>query len=79
MPAGVLHLLADLPEPSGHGLRAAREAAGLTQAQAAELMGMSSGRAVANAEAANGVTSIRLALLLLATGQHPTLTVTAKP
>lgn len=79
MPAQVLDLLAGLPDPTGEALRAARLAAGLTLAQAAQLMGYSTAQAVAKAESGNGCEPARFAVLLLATGQHPGLTVTAKP
>jgi len=79
MPASVLDLLAGLPEPTGEALRAARLAAGLTLAQAAQLMGYSTPQALSKAEAGNGCEPARLAVLLLATGQHPSLTAEARP
>lgn len=75
MPPGILQLLDGVPEATGEALHAARAAAGLTQAQAAALMGLSGAPALAKMEAGAGTDRTRLALLLLATGQHPALTV----
>lgn len=74
MPAGTLDLLDGVPEASGAAVSAAIEAAGLTLDQAAQLMELSGRQALSKILGA-GTTRARLALLLLATGQHPTLTV----
>jgi putative transcriptional regulator len=58
--------------PSPADIRAARDAAGLTQAQAAESVGLGAGERWAEYE--NGKRSpdvARWALFLLLTGQHP--------
>lgn len=59
---------------SGAAVSAAIEAAGLTLDQAAQLMELS-GRQALSKILGVGTTRARLALLLLATGQHPALTV----
>ena len=61
-----------LPTPTGAELRAAREASGHSQAQAAALMGY--GRSDRVSEAERGIGAIepaRWSLYLLAVGQHP--------
>lgn len=61
-----------LPTPTGAEIRAAREAAGHSQAQAAALMGY--GRADRVSEPERDIRPIdpaRWTLYLLATGQHP--------
>lgn len=75
MPAGTLDLLAGVPDATGPAVAAAIEAAGLTLDQAAQLMGLADGRAAASRAKTAGTDRTRLALLLLATGQHPTLAV----
>jgi len=67
-----IDLLASLPDPAAAAVRAARETAGLSQAQAAALVGL--GLASRWSEYERGVRSIdaaRWALFLLAVGQHP--------
>lgn len=66
--------LASMPEPTAEAVKAARLEAGLTQAQAAELLGL--GHVMRWSEYERGVYGMdvaRFALFLLATGQHPTL------
>lgn len=67
----VMDLLADVPTATGEAVRAARMAAGLTLEQAAALMGLSGRQALSKIETGSGTDRARLALLLLATGQHP--------
>jgi hypothetical protein len=74
----------DMPSPSGEQLKAARQAAGLNQAQAAELMGFAlqtgsrGGLQSRTWQALESTTDDRnmqgpvFALFLLLTGQHPT-------
>ena len=66
-----LDLLADVPEATGPTVRAARLAAGLTLDQAAQIMGLSGRQALSKIESGAGTDRVRLALLLLATDQHP--------
>lgn len=68
----VVDLLAGAPEPTAERILAARLAAGVSQAEAARLVGL--GKATRWSEHERGVTRIdpaRWALFLLATGQHP--------
>jgi hypothetical protein len=74
----------DMPSPSGEQLKAARQAAGLNQAQAAELMGFAlqtgsrGGLQSRTWQALESTTDDRnmqgpvFAMFLLLTGQHPT-------
>ena len=67
-----LDLLAGLPDPTPDALRAARSAAGHSQADAAKATGLA--HSVRWSEYERGVGAIdpaRWALYLLATGQHP--------
>lgn len=69
-----------LPAPTPKAVRAAREAAGLSQSQAAALVHL--GAAVRWAEYERGARSIdraRWELYLLLTNQHPNLVVTPRP
>lgn len=67
-----LNLLQGVPDATAATLRAARLAAGLTLDQAAAAMGLAGRQSVAKMESGPGTERVRLALLLLATGQHPT-------
>jgi hypothetical protein len=74
----------DMPSPNGEQLKAARQAAGLNQAQAAELMGFAlqtgsrGGLQSRTWQALESTTDDRnmqgpvFAMFLLLTGQHPT-------
>lgn len=63
-------LLVDVPPPDG--IRAARQAAGLTLAAAAELVGLGHSSRWAEYESGRKrPDAARWALFLLATGQHP--------
>ena len=80
----------DMPSPSGEQLKAARQAAGLNQAQAAELMGYSlqtgsrGGLQSRTWQALESPTDDRnmqgpvFTMFLLLTGQHPTLELTPR-
>jgi len=86
-----LPLALDMPTPTGDQLKAARVAAGLSQAQAAELMGYplqtgSRGGVQSRTwQALESTTDERnmqgpvFALFLLLTGQHPGFTLVPKP
>lgn len=68
-----------LPSPAAAELRAAREAAGHTQEEAAAAMGLGSRYRVSEYErGAAPLDPVRWTLYLLATGQHPTHTLTAR-
>lgn len=69
--SSVLDLLQGVPDATAETLRAARQAAGLTLEQAAAVMGLAGRQSLAKMEAGRGTERVRLALLLLATGQHP--------
>ena len=72
-------LLIDLPDPTPGNVKALRAAAGLTQRQAAELVGL--GDHMRWSEFERGVTVIgaeRWALFLLATDQHPRLRIAVR-
>lgn len=76
-------LLLDMPSPSGETLKAARAVAGLSQAQAAELMGYSlqvgsrggvqsrTWQALESATDCRNMPGPVFAMFLLLTGQHP--------
>lgn len=67
-------LLQQLPDPTPQVVLAARQAAGLSQAQAAELVGLSDKARWSEYErGSRSPDAARWALFLLATGQHPTL------
>jgi len=80
----------DMPSPGGEQLKAARQAAGLNQAQAAELMGYSlqtgsrGGLQSRTWQALESLTDDRnmqgpvFAMFLLLTGQHPSFELTPK-
>lgn len=84
------HIKLDMPSPSGEQLKTARLAAGLNQAQAAELMGYSlqtgsrGGLQSRTWQALESPTDDRnmqgpvFAMFLLLTGQHPTYTLAVK-
>ncbi len=84
------HLALDMPVPTGEQLKAARLAAGLSQAQAAELMGYSlqtgsrGGLQSRTWQALESPTDERcmhgpmFAMFLLLTGQHPAYTLVPK-
>ena len=84
------HIQLAMPSPSGDQLKAARLAAGLNQAQAAELMGYSlqigsrGGLQSRTWQALESPTDDRnmqgpvFAMFLLLTGQHPTYTLAVK-
>lgn len=62
----------DLPSPTPEQIAAARQSAGLSQAQAAELVGLGDKARWAEYErAARAPDAARWALFLLATSQHP--------
>lgn len=64
----------DLPSPTPEQIAAARQSAGLSQAQAAELVGLGDKARWAEYERrARAPDAARWALFLLATDQHPTL------
>lgn len=66
--------LAPLPTPTPDEIRAARTAAGHTQAQAAEVMGYAALARVSEIETGRRtIDPARWTWYLLATGQHPTL------
>lgn len=70
------HSLIGIPNPTPGEIAAARQAAGLSQAQAAELVGLSDKARWSEYErGARSPDAARWALFLLATGQHPTLQV----
>lgn len=67
-------LLHELPEATPEAVLAARQSAGLSQAQAAELVGLGDKARWSEYErGARAPDAARWALFLLATGQHPTL------
>lgn len=62
------------PSPTAEEITKARQAAGLSQAQAAELVGLGDKARWSEYErGARAPDAARWALFLLATGQHPTL------
>lgn len=66
--------LIELPPPTVEQIAAARHAVGLSQAQAAELVGLGDKARWAEYErGARAPDAARWALFLLATDQHPTL------
>lgn len=68
-----------LPTPNAAQVRAAREAAGHTQEQAAAAMGLGSKFRVSEYErGAADLDPVRWTLYLLSTGQHPTHLVTER-
>lgn len=81
----------DMPVPSGDQLKAARTAAGLSQAQAAELMGypLQTGsrggvqsrtwQALESTSDERNMQGPVFAMFLLLTGQHPAFELTARP
>jgi hypothetical protein len=81
----------DMPTPSGEELKAARLAAGLSQAQAAELMGypLQTGsrggvqsrtwQALESPNDERQMQGAAFALFLLLTGQHPDYRLVSKP
>lgn len=75
--APAVDLLADVPEPTGEAVTAALEAWGGSLDQAAALLGMA-GRQSMSRLKTRGTDRATLALLLLATGQHPALIVNAR-
>lgn len=71
--------LIDIQTPSPEQISAARQAAGLSQAQAAELVGLGDKTRWSEYERGGRVPdAARWALFLLATGQHPQLVVSAR-
>jgi hypothetical protein len=84
-------LLLTMPSPSGDTLKAARLAAGLSQAQAAELMGYSlqvgsrggvqsrTWQALESATDSRNMQGPVFAMFLLLTGQHPDYCLVKKP
>jgi hypothetical protein len=78
-----MNILLDMPSPSGEDLKTARLAAGLSQAQAAELMGYSlqigsrggvqsrTWQALESATDSRNMPGPVFAMFLLLTGQHP--------
>lgn len=85
------HITLDLPAPSGEQLKAARMAAGLSQVEAAQLMGYSlqtgsrggvqsrTWQAFESAAGDRAMPGPVFALFLLLTGQHPSHGLVAKP
>lgn len=72
MMATALDLLQSLPAATPQAVRAARDAAGLTLAQAAQLAGLGAhARWQEYERGARSIDPTRWALFLLATGQHP--------
>jgi hypothetical protein len=80
-PASIIHL--NMPEPTGDQLKSARSAAGLSQAQAAELMGYAlqvgsrggvqsrTWQALESSRDERQMQGPAYAMFLLLTGQHP--------
>lgn len=72
----MIHSLTGIADPTPGEIAAARQAAGLSQAQAAELVGLGDKARWAEYErGARSPDAARWALFLLATGQHPILQV----
>jgi DNA-binding transcriptional regulator YiaG len=70
----MLEHLTDIPDPEPHEIVGARQASGLTQAQAAEVVGLSAQPRWAEYEAGRKrMPGQRWALFLLMTDQHPRL------
>ncbi|HXD06912.1 MAG TPA: helix-turn-helix transcriptional regulator, partial [Burkholderiaceae bacterium] len=70
----MLDYLTDIPEPAPHEIVGARQASGLTQAQAAQIVGLSAQPRWAEYEAGRKrMPASRWALFLLMTDQHPRL------
>lgn len=75
----MVDLIGTLAVPSPTDITAARQEAGLSQAQAAELVGLGDKARWAEYErGARSPDAARWALFLLATGQHPHLTVSTR-
>lgn len=73
-------LITALPSPTLEAVRAARDAAGLSQAQAAELVGLGSKARWSEYErGVTGIDAARWAIFLLSTGQHPSVRVAPAP
>lgn len=72
-----IDMLAGVPEPTGEAVAAALEAWGGPLDQAAALLGMAGRQSVSRLKT-RGTDKATMALLLLATGQHPALTVSQR-